>query len=80
MRFEWRQSDLDDVDVILTTYNLVCSSPEERHLFRVLPLKYVIFDEAHMLKNMNTLRYENLVKIKVRILYDSIITYLVDKY
>lgn len=28
-------------------------------------MHYVIFDEAHMLKNMNTQRYENLIKINV---------------
>ncbi|XP_011503442.1 PREDICTED: SWI/SNF-related matrix-associated actin-dependent regulator of chromatin subfamily A containing DEAD/H box 1 homolog [Ceratosolen solmsi marchali] len=63
MRFGWRSGDLDNIDIILTTYNLISATPEERRLFRVLPLKYVIFDEAHMLKNMSTLRYENLIKI-----------------
>ncbi|XP_014209606.1 SWI/SNF-related matrix-associated actin-dependent regulator of chromatin subfamily A containing DEAD/H box 1 homolog [Copidosoma floridanum] len=66
MRFGWRNGDLDDVDIILTTYNLISSTPEERRLFRVMPVKYVIFDEAHMLKNMSTVRYENLVRIKAQ--------------
>ncbi|KAJ8680256.1 hypothetical protein QAD02_016043 [Eretmocerus hayati] len=66
MRFGWRNGELDDVDVILTTYNLVCSTPEERRLFRVMSIKYVIFDEAHMLKNMSTIRYENLVRINAK--------------
>ncbi|XP_024941771.1 SWI/SNF-related matrix-associated actin-dependent regulator of chromatin subfamily A containing DEAD/H box 1 homolog isoform X2 [Cephus cinctus] len=66
MRMGWRNGDLDDVDVILTTYNLVSSTPEERRLFRVMPLQYVIFDEAHMLKNMGTIRYENLVRINAK--------------
>jgi hypothetical protein len=35
-------------------------------MFRVTPMHYVIFDEAHMLKNMNTQRYENLIRINVR--------------
>lgn len=65
IRYNWRKGDLDDVDVVLTTYNLVCSTPEERKLFRVIPFKYVIFDEAHMLKNMGTIRYENLIRISV---------------
>ena len=67
MRFGWRNGDLDDVDVILTTYNLISSTPEERRLFRIMSTKYVVFDEAHMLKNMSTARYENLVKINVSI-------------
>lgn len=41
------------------------NSPEERKMFRVTRIHYVIFDEAHMLKNMNTQRYENLIKINV---------------
>ncbi|KAK0178638.1 hypothetical protein PV327_007514 [Microctonus hyperodae] len=66
MRMGWRNGDLDDVDVILTTYNLISSTPEERRLFRVMPITYVIFDEAHMLKNMSTIRYDNLVKINAK--------------
>ncbi|KAL0107362.1 hypothetical protein PUN28_015725 [Cardiocondyla obscurior] len=66
MRMGWRNGDLDDVDILLTTYSLVCSTPEERRLFRVMPLNYVIFDEAHMLKNMSSIRYENLVRITAK--------------
>lgn len=66
MRMSWRNGDLDDVDVLLTTYNLISSTPEERRLFRVMPLHYVVFDEAHMLKNMSTIRYENLVRINAK--------------
>ncbi|KAL6448050.1 hypothetical protein ACFW04_000235 [Cataglyphis niger] len=66
MRMGWRSGDLDDVDVLLTTYNLICSTPEERRLFRVMRINYVIFDEAHMLKNMSTVRYENLVRINAK--------------
>lgn len=69
MRMGWRNGDLDDVDVLLTTYNLICNTPEERKLFRVMPLNYVVFDEAHMLKNMSSVRYENLVRINVCINY-----------
>ncbi len=45
-----------DFDVILTTYNMVLSSADDRVLFRKLAFHYVIFDEAHMLKNMATAR------------------------
>lgn len=34
-------------------------------MFRVVKLHYAVFDEAHMLKNMYTQRYENLIKINV---------------
>ncbi|EFN83220.1 SWI/SNF-related matrix-associated actin-dependent regulator of chromatin subfamily A containing DEAD/H box 1 homolog isoform X2 [Harpegnathos saltator] len=66
MRMGWRNGDLDDVDVLLTTYSLICSTPEERRLFRVMPINYVVFDEAHMLKNMSSVRYENLVRINAK--------------
>lgn len=66
MRLGWRNGDLDDVDVLLTTYSLISSTPEERRLFRVMPIYYVVFDEAHMLKNMSTIRYENLVRINAK--------------
>ena len=65
MRMGWRNGDLDDVDVILTTYNLVSSTPEDRKLFRQIPINYLIFDEGHMLKNMGTQRYQYLHKMRV---------------
>ncbi|XP_017304424.1 SWI/SNF-related matrix-associated actin-dependent regulator of chromatin subfamily A containing DEAD/H box 1 homolog [Diaphorina citri] len=42
---------------------MVTSCYEERKLFRSRPMHYVVFDEAHMLKNMKTQRYENLITI-----------------
>ncbi|XP_015435861.1 PREDICTED: SWI/SNF-related matrix-associated actin-dependent regulator of chromatin subfamily A containing DEAD/H box 1 homolog [Dufourea novaeangliae] len=66
MRLGWRKGNLDDVDVLITTYNLISSTPEERRLFRFMPIDYVVFDEAHMLKNMSTIRYENLVRINAK--------------
>lgn len=54
---------LKGVDVILTTYHTVAASPEERKMFRTIVTDYVVFDEAHMLKNMTTQRYEYLSKI-----------------
>jgi len=53
-----------EYDVILTTYNMVISSADDRVLFRKLDFHYVVFDEAHMLKNMSTSRYENLMKVQ----------------
>ena len=62
-RIQWSKNGFGDIDVILTTYGMVNSCPEERKMFRTVKLHYAIFDEAHMLKNMYTLRYENLIKI-----------------
>jgi len=46
-------------------YSIVGSSPEERKMFRILRMQYVVLDEAHMLKNMATVRYDNLARINV---------------
>lgn len=65
-RIDFSKGLLDDFDVLLTTYNLVGSSAEERKMFRIKQMHYVIFDEAHMLKNMNTQRYESLIRINAQ--------------
>uniref|UniRef100_A0A672JBS4 DNA helicase n=1 Tax=Salarias fasciatus TaxID=181472 RepID=A0A672JBS4_SALFA len=52
-----------DFNVIVTTYNLAIGNESDRSLFRKLCLKYAVFDEGHMLKNMNTLRYRHLMAI-----------------
>ncbi|KAJ0176428.1 hypothetical protein K1T71_007607 [Dendrolimus kikuchii] len=63
LRIEYAKG-MNKIDVVLTTYTMVSSCPEERKMFRVTPMHYVIYDEAHMLKNMSTQRYDNLLKIK----------------
>ncbi|XP_041855219.1 SWI/SNF-related matrix-associated actin-dependent regulator of chromatin subfamily A containing DEAD/H box 1A isoform X2 [Melanotaenia boesemani] len=52
-----------DFNVIVTTYNLAIGNDSDRSLFRKLHLKYAVFDEGHMLKNMNSLRYRHLMSI-----------------
>ncbi|KAJ6648406.1 Enhancer trap locus like 1 (Etl-1) [Pseudolycoriella hygida] len=63
LRIKYVKTKLEGVDVLLTTYHTVSSTPEERKMFRVTKMHYVIFDEAHMLKNMTTQRYSNLYTI-----------------
>lgn len=63
MRGRFAKVGFTGFDVLLTTYHIVGSTPEERKMFRVCKLHYVIFDEAHMLKNMTTQRYINLITI-----------------
>uniref|UniRef100_UPI0037E70398 SWI/SNF-related matrix-associated actin-dependent regulator of chromatin subfamily A containing DEAD/H box 1A n=1 Tax=Semicossyphus pulcher TaxID=241346 RepID=UPI0037E70398 len=55
-----------DFNVIVTTYNLAIGNDSDRSLFRKLRLKYAVFDEGHMLKNMNTLRYRHLMAINAK--------------
>ncbi|XP_034728991.1 SWI/SNF-related matrix-associated actin-dependent regulator of chromatin subfamily A containing DEAD/H box 1A isoform X1 [Etheostoma cragini] len=53
----------DECNVIVTTYNMAIGNANDRSLFRKLRLKYAVFDEGHMLKNMNSLRYRHLMEI-----------------
>uniref|UniRef100_A0A674BNP3 DNA helicase n=1 Tax=Salmo trutta TaxID=8032 RepID=A0A674BNP3_SALTR len=52
-----------DFNVIVSTYNLAIGNDNDRSLFRKLRLKYAVFDEGHMLKNMKSLRYRHLMAI-----------------
>ena len=65
MRLDIVQNE-SKIDLILTTYNMVISSPDDRVIFKQLTFGYAIFDEAHMLKNMSSQRYEQLMKINCR--------------
>ena len=65
MRLQIVQEEVD-YDVILTTYNMVISSADDRVLFRKLDFHYVIFDEAHMLKNMATSRYDYHMRVQAQ--------------
>lgn len=64
VRIQLVRGDPDAWDVVVTTYNLVASSPEDKGLFRNLSFKYIVFDEAHMLKNMMSKRYSNLTRLR----------------
>ncbi|XP_061784717.1 SWI/SNF-related matrix-associated actin-dependent regulator of chromatin subfamily A containing DEAD/H box 1A [Nerophis lumbriciformis] len=55
-----------EFNVIVTTYNFVIGNDSDRGLFRKLRLKYAIFDEGHMLKNMKTLRYRHLMAVNAK--------------
>ena len=50
---------------LLFRYNMATGGIEDRSLFKKLKFHYAIFDEGHMLKNMGSLRYQNLMKIRV---------------
>ncbi|XP_025099319.1 SWI/SNF-related matrix-associated actin-dependent regulator of chromatin subfamily A containing DEAD/H box 1B-like isoform X2 [Pomacea canaliculata] len=52
-----------DFHVLLTTYNMATGGVEDRSLFKKFSFHYAVFDEGHMLKNMSSLRFQNLMKI-----------------
>ena len=67
MRMSIFHGELDEeIEIILTTYNMVTSSAEDKALFKKIAFHTVIFDEAHMLKNMGSQRFENLMRIRAQ--------------
>ncbi|XP_075228991.1 SWI/SNF-related, matrix-associated actin-dependent regulator of chromatin, subfamily a, containing DEAD/H box 1 [Lycorma delicatula] len=65
-RYNWIKYGFGDTEVVLSTYQVVSGSYEDKKLFRVVQLHYAIFDEGHMLKNMNSQRFENLFRINAK--------------
>ena len=63
MRIQWNKEGFEDTDIILTTYHIIGSSNEDKKMFRIKAFHYVVYDEAHMLKNMMTQRYQTLSRV-----------------
>ncbi|KAJ8401611.1 hypothetical protein AAFF_G00379280 [Aldrovandia affinis] len=55
-----------EFNIIMTTYSMAIGNENDRSLFRKLKLLYAVFDEGHMLKNMNSLRYRHLMSINAQ--------------
>ena len=51
----------------LISYTICINRAEDRQFFRKLQLKTLVLDEGHMLKNMATLKYTHLMRIKVHV-------------
>ncbi|KFB41039.1 AGAP009980-PA-like protein [Anopheles sinensis] len=66
IRVDWAKNGIDDIDVVLTTYHMMGASGEEKKMWRVTQFDYVVFDEAHMLKNVHSQRYQNLIRINAK--------------
>lgn len=64
MRINIAKQGLGNTDIMLTTYHMIGGSNEEKKMFRVTKFHYVVFDEAHMLKNMMSQRYALLMRIQ----------------
>ncbi|XP_050435518.1 SWI/SNF-related matrix-associated actin-dependent regulator of chromatin subfamily A containing DEAD/H box 1 homolog [Adelges cooleyi] len=58
LRSEWIKYGFGDIDVILTTYSCAANSNEEKKMFRTKEFHYIIYDEAHKLKNMTSQTFE----------------------
>ena len=51
----------------------VATTSDDRTFLRKLKCHYVVLDEGHMLKNMQSQRYQGLMKVKVDILCASLL-------
>ncbi|VVC27802.1 Helicase, C-terminal,Helicase superfamily 1/2, ATP-binding domain,P-loop containing nucleoside [Cinara cedri] len=58
LRTQWSKYGFGDIDVILTTYSCASNSLEEKKLFKTKEFHYIVFDEAHKLKNMTSQTFE----------------------
>ncbi|KAF2707806.1 hypothetical protein K504DRAFT_383409 [Pleomassaria siparia CBS 279.74] len=56
---------IEDIDVIVTTYDLAFKDKDNKFLRKCKP-QSCIYDEGHMLRNSNTARYKQLVRIPAR--------------
>ncbi|KAL3319815.1 ATP-dependent helicase smarcad1, partial [Cichlidogyrus casuarinus] len=62
----YEQASTEDFHVLLTSYSVSTSTVEDRAMLKRLQFHYGVFDEAHLLKNMMSLRYRNLMTIQVK--------------
>lgn len=53
-----------EFDVIVTTYNMISGSKDDRSFLRKMKFKYMILDEGHMVKNVSSQRYKHLMSIR----------------
>ncbi|XP_074657887.1 SWI/SNF-related matrix-associated actin-dependent regulator of chromatin subfamily A containing DEAD/H box 1-like isoform X2 [Tubulanus polymorphus] len=60
------EDNFETINVILTTYQMATGNVDDRVMFKKYEFHFGVLDEAHMLKNMVSLRYKNLMKIKIR--------------
>ena len=59
-------------DTFVLSY-AVATTTDDRTFLRKLECHYVILDEGHMLKNMQSQRYQALMKVKVGVLCISLL-------
>ncbi|KAJ3072775.1 hypothetical protein HDU98_002935, partial [Podochytrium sp. JEL0797] len=64
IRYNLAEGDLGDYDAVVTTYNLASSSKEDRNFLKKLRPRSMMLDEGHMVKNMQSSRYQNLNSIR----------------
>ena len=61
-----------DFETFVLSYS-VATTTDDRIFLRKLKCHYVVLDEGHMLKNMQSQRYQALMKVKVSVLCISLL-------
>jgi len=60
------EGDEDVANIILTTYTVATGQKEDRVFLKRFAFQYLILDEAHFVKNMDTQRYKHLMRFKTK--------------
>ena len=61
LRYELQDAEFD---VLVTTYNLACGSPQDAKFLKNQNFNVIVYDEGHLLKNSQSERYVKLMKLK----------------
>jgi len=69
-----KEDGLCNFDVIITTYNLSINKADRVKFFKKFEFCYIVLDEAHSIKNVNSIRYQNLLKLAFRAQYRLMLT------
>ncbi|XP_068755461.1 SWI/SNF-related matrix-associated actin-dependent regulator of chromatin subfamily A containing DEAD/H box 1-like [Montipora capricornis] len=60
------EDNIDVPDIVITTYAVATGNADDRRFLRKLKCNYMVLDEGHMLKNMQSQRYQGLMKLTSR--------------
>lgn len=63
LRYELKKAE--ELDVVVTTYTVGTSSVEDRKFLEKMDFKSATFDEGHMLKNSESKKYKDLMRVQV---------------
>lgn len=64
LRYELK--GLEDLDVILTTYNVASGAPDDRKFLDRMRFDACVYDEGHQLKNSESKKYKDLMRMRVQ--------------
>ncbi|KAI7946072.1 hypothetical protein MJO29_012460 [Puccinia striiformis f. sp. tritici] len=66
MDLRYELKSMPDLDVVITTYNIATGTVEDRKFLDRMKFDACVYDEGHQLKNSQSKRYKDLMRMKVR--------------